>query len=178
MIWLQILVALHMLFAGVFVGSNVFLDYLLTPRLDLIPPGQAARLGEKLGVDFAWLNWVCLAGLPITGLLLFYWFGPIGLLLQPRFYLTPYGLALLIMFLIWVSLVFTAVVLTWVLRPQVIVKLPYDASRQEVEASRTQAVAAADRMRQFARYNAIVSIINILIGGFLRFGGFLPRSLF
>lgn len=178
MIWMQILVGLHMLFAGVFVGSNIFLDYLLMPRLDLIPPGQAARLGEKLGVDFAWMNWVCLVGLPITGILLFYWFGPIGQLLHPAFYLTAYGFALLVMVLIWLSLVYTGAILTWYLRPKVVVKLPYDASRQEVEGSRTQAMASAETMRKYARYNAIVSVINILIGGFLRFGGFLPRSVF
>lgn len=178
MIELQILVALHMLFAGVFVGSNVFLDFLLTPGLDLIPPGQAARLGEKLGVDFAWLNWACLVGLPVTGLWLLWRFGPIAQLLHLSFYLTAYGVALLIMMLIWLSLVVTAIILTWYLRPLVIVKLTYDATRQEVEDSRTQAVAAAESMRTYARYNVIVAVINILIGGFLRFGGFLPRSVF
>lgn len=46
---LQILVALHLLFASIFVGSNVFLDFLLTPRLDLIPPAKRHVWATSLG---------------------------------------------------------------------------------------------------------------------------------
>lgn len=161
------------MFAGVFVGSNVFLDFLLTPRLDLIPPGQAARLGEKLGTDFAWLNWIALAGLPATGLLLLLLrAGSLGQLLQPSYYLTGHGVALAAMMLIWLTLTINAAVLTFYLRPRVVVKLPYDATRQEVEAARTEAINGAQWMRYLARYNAIASVVAVLIGGFLRYGGF------
>lgn len=176
MIDFQILAGLHVLFAGVFVGSNVFLDFLLTPRLDLIPPGQAARLGEKLGIDFAVLNWISLIGLPITGLLFLFRAGAIHRLLEPHFYLTGYGSALLIMMTIWLTLVITGLILTFYLRPRVIVKLPYDVSRQEVESAREKAIKTAEWMRRLARYNAIASMIDILVGTFLRFGGFLPYS--
>ena len=174
MMTLQILAGLHVLFAGVFVGSNVFLDFLLTPRLDLIPPGQAARLGEKLGVDFAILSWISLLGLPITGLLLLWRAGGIHRLVEPRFYLTGYGSALLTMMVIWLTLVITGVFLTFYLRPRVVVKLPYDVTRQDVEGARAGAIKTVQWMRRLARYNAIVSAINIMIGGFLRYSGFLP----
>jgi len=157
---------------AIFVGSNVFLDFLLTPRLDLIPPGQAARLGDKLGTDFAWLNWMALLGSPLTGLLLLWRLGNLPALLDPAFYMSGYGAALLIMMTIWLSLVITATILTFYLRPRVVVKLPYDATRQQVEGSRTDAIKYADWMKTFARYNVIASIVAVLIGGFLRFGGF------
>ncbi len=173
MIWLQILVGLHLLFASIFVGSNVFLDFLLTPRLDLIPPGQAARLGEKLGSDFAMLNWIALAGLPVTGLLLMFRVGAIGELLDPSYYLTGYGVTLLIMMLIWLTLSVSAAVLTFYLRPRVVVKLPYDVTRQEVESAREKSISGAKQLHYLARYNVIASIIALLLGGFLRFGGFL-----
>ena len=96
---LQILLGLHMLMAALFVGSNVFLDFLLTPGLDLIPPGQAARLGEKLGINFAILSWISLIGLPLTGGLLLYQYGTLELLLDGGFYTTDYGLALAAMML-------------------------------------------------------------------------------
>ncbi len=168
---LQILIAVHLLFAAIFVGSNIFLDFLLAPRLDLIPPGQAARLGDKLGTDFAILNWVALGGLPISGLLLLWRLGSIGQLLQASFYANGYGVGLLLMVAIWVSLIATAAILTFYLRPRVVVKLPYDATRQMVESSRTDAVRFANWMRRFARYNAISSVVALLVGGFLRFGG-------
>jgi len=169
---LQILAGLHLLFMAIFVGSNVFLDFLLTPRLDLIPPGQAARLGDKLGTDFAWLNWIALLGSPLTGLLLLWRLGNLPSLLDPAFYISGYGAALLTMMTIWLSLVITATILTFYLRPRVVVKLPYDATRQQVEGSRTDAIKYADWMKTFARYNVIASVVAVLIGGFLRFGGF------
>ena len=155
-----------------FVGSNIFLDYLLTPRLDLIPPGQAARLGDKLGTDFAWLNWMALVGSPLSGLLLLWRLGNFSSLFDLSFYLTGYGAALGSMITIWLSLVITASILTFYLRPRVVVKLPYDATRQQVEGSRTDAMNYADWMKTLARYNVIASSLVILIGGFLRFGGF------
>jgi hypothetical protein len=53
-----------------------------------------------------------------------------------------------------------------------VVKLPYDATRQQVEGSRTSAMDYAKWMKRLARYNVISSSLVILIGGFLRFGGF------
>ena len=169
---LQILVSIHMLFAAVFVGSNVFLDFLLTPRLDLIPPGQAARLGDKLGTDFAVLNWITLLGLPLSGLLLLWRLNELPLLLDPHFFVGGYGAALLTMITIWLSLVITAAILTFYLRPRVVVKLPYNATRQQVEGSRTDAMEYAKWMKRLARYNVFSSMLAIVIGGFLRFGGF------
>lgn len=168
---LQILIGLHMLGAGVFIGSNVFLDFLLTPRLDLIPPGQAARLGEKLGVDFAWLNFVALGVQPLTGLLMLWRLSTIDHLVMARFYADGYGIGLLLMMLIWLTLIITATILTFYLRPRVVTKLPYDASRQQVESSRTDAIYWAGWMKWFARYNVIAAGVAALIGGTLRFGG-------
>ncbi len=169
---LQILIGLHILLAAIFVGSNVFLDFLLTPRLDLIPPGQAARLGDKIGVDFAILNWITLGGMPLTGLLLLWRSSTIGQLVTLEFYTTGYGTALAAMMAIWLTLVISAAILTFYLRPRVLVKLPYDTTRQQVEGARKEAIRYANWMRWFARYNVISSMLAIMIGGFLRFGGF------
>jgi len=169
---LQVLAAFHMLFAAVFVGSNVFLDFLLTPRLDLIPPGQAARLGDKLGTDFAWLNWIALMGSALSGPLLLWRLGNFSSLADPGFYITGYGAALATMMTIWLSLIITAAILTFYLRPRVVVKLPYDATRQQVEGSRTDAINYAGWMKTLARYNVYASCLAIVVGGFLRFGGY------
>lgn len=169
---LQTLIALHLVFAAVFVGSNIFLDFLLTPSLDVIPPGQAARLGDKLGTQFALLNWITLIGLPVTGGLLLWRLGDLPALRDHRYYMTGYGGALLLMMLIWLSLIVTAAILTFYLRPRVVVKLPYDVTRQQVEAVRADAILYAGWMRRLARYNAVASTLAIVIGGVLRFGGF------
>ncbi len=163
---------LHILFAAIFVGANVFLDFLLAPRLDLIPPGQAARLGEKLGMDFAILSWVSLVGLAATGLLLAWRLGFAEQLVDPDFYFSRYGAPLLVKMTIWWTLVASGAILTFYLRPRVVVKLPYSTSRTQVESAREATVQNAAWMRRLARYNAIASSVAILSAGFLGRGGF------
>jgi uncharacterized membrane protein len=173
----SLIIGLHMLFAAIFVGANVFLDFLLTPRLELIPPGQAARLGDRLGVDFARLIWVTLFGLPATGALMLLRFGFGGDFIDYNFYLTGYGSALLVMMTIWLTVTVNGAIMTFYLRPRVIVKLPYDATRQEIEDKRNAAPNAAAWMRRLARYNAIAGMIAVMVGGFMRFGGFFEGTL-
>ena len=171
-IWiLKLLTVGHIFFAALFVGGNVFMDFLLSPRLELIPPGQAARLGEKLGTDFARYNWICLGGLVIFGSALSWRLGFFGSLVNPTFLTSGYGSALLVKELIWTSLVITGAYMTFYLRPRVIVKLPYDASREEIEADRDATLGYANQMRWLARYNAIAAIVALTAAGFLRQGG-------
>jgi uncharacterized membrane protein len=167
-----ILVGLHLLFAAVFVGANVFLYFLLAPRLELIPPPQVARLGERLTVDFAWVAWGTLIGLPITGIAQLVRLGMIGELFESSFYVTSYGAALAVMMLLWFSMVVTGWVMTFPLRSRLAIGLPYDPGRQEIEAGRNTAPAAVAWIRRLARYNAVAGVIAAVVGGFLRFGGF------
>ncbi len=167
----QILTASHVVFAAFFVGGNVFMDFILTPRLELIPPGQAARLGEKMGNDFAIFNWVCLVGLLGTGLGLAYWAGFDNSLFSPSFLGTSAGFALLVKELCWSTLIVTGALMTFYLRPRVIVKLPIGASREQIDNSRTDTVRYANWMRWMARYNAVAGIAALVFGVFLSRGG-------
>ena len=168
---LKLVTSAHILFAALFVGSNVFMDFMLMSRLELIPPGQAARLGEKLGKDFAIFNWVCLIGLLFTGVGLAWKMGFAHSLFSPTFLTTSYGSALLIKEIIWGSLVVTGALMTFYLRPRIIVKLPYDASRGTVDASRESTLRYANWMRWLARYNALAGMTALVSAAFLANGG-------
>lgn len=167
----QALVVSHVVFAAFFVGGNVFMDFILTPRLELIPPGQAARLGEKMGNDFAIYNWVCLGGLLGTGLGLASWNDFAGSLFDPSFLGTSAGVALLVKEIAWGSLVFTGAAMTFYLRPRVIVKLPLGATREHIDASRTDTVRYATWMRRLARYNAAAGLTALIFGVLMTRGG-------
>jgi uncharacterized membrane protein len=166
--FLGILTGLHILLAGLFVGSNVFLDFILTPGMELIPPGQAARLGAKVGIDFAIFSWIVLVGLVASGT---------GLILERHvdaemshssFYSSGYGVGLMTMMGFWVLLLISATILTFYLRPRVVVKLPYDSTREDVEGGREGAMQAAKWMKILARFNAIASAFVVLVGGTLQ----------
>ncbi|MBI5309420.1 MAG: hypothetical protein HZB14_00085 [Actinobacteria bacterium] len=168
---LKILVTFHVTFAALFVGGNVFMDFLLSPRLDLIPPGQAARLGEKLGNDFAIFNWVCLIGIMVSGMLIMWRNGLEQSVFDLEFIQSPYGAALLVKEIIWSTLIFTGAAMTFYLRPRVIVKLPYDASRESIESDREATLNYSKWMRWMARYNGIAAVIALICGVFMAKGG-------
>lgn len=171
-IWaLKIFLSLHVAFAAMFVGGNVFLDFILTPRLELIPPGQAARLSEKMGNDFALFNWICLIGILVTGMLTMWHKGITHSVFDTTFITTSYGAALLVKEILWTTLIFTGAMMTFYLRPRVIVKLPYDASRESIEADREDTIRYADWMRRLARYNGVAAIIALISGVFMNQGG-------
>jgi uncharacterized membrane protein len=169
---LQAATALHVLAAAVFVGSNVFLDFILSRRLELIPPGQAARLSEKVGADFALLNWTALLVLLASGAALILKLNLDPQLLTASFYATGYGLALATMVALWVTVLGCSAVLSFYLRPRVVVKLPVETRILDVEPARLRSIAMATWLRRLARYNGVASILAIAVGGSLRWGGF------
>lgn len=169
---LQAATAVHLLAAAVFVGSNVFLDFVFSRRLELIPPGQAARLGERVGADFALLNWSSLLLLFVSGAVLTVEVGVDSRLLDAGFYVGGYGAALAAMVVLWLTIVASSATLTFYLRPRVVMRLPLQTRILDVEPARARSVALAAWMRRLARYNALASMLAIVAGGSLRWGGF------
>lgn len=168
----SIALGLHILFAATFVGSNVFLEFLLSRRLALIPPGQAARLSERLGLDFAVLTWLSLVAMGATGAVLLWKGGLLESLTYREFYTSGYGSALVTMMGLWFTLVVAGAVITFFLRPRVSPKLPMDATREEVDEARERGMRTAAWLRHLARYNLVASTLAIIVGGFLALGGF------
>jgi len=167
----QIALGLHVLAAGVFVGCNVLLERVVH-RLDAIPPREAARLGELIGTDIIWINYGALILAALTGGYLLWGSGSLGSLLDPSFYAGGYGLAMGLMILLWATLIATSSVITFVLRPRLLVKLPYDTSRDLLESIGNDAMRANAAMSWLGRYNLAAGVATVLIGGFLDYGGF------
>lgn len=172
MIEVKLLIGLHILFAGIFSGTNVYLDFIFTPALSKILPGQALRVGDRVGVRVAVLTLGSLLGLPATGLALLYRFGGLGSIGAASFYANGYGAALATMMLAWASAFASGLVMLFYLRPMAVVRLPIDAPKDVIEAARDRGIKAATWMGRLAKYNAFASFIAIFVGGFLRYGGF------
>lgn len=167
----QIAVGLHVLAGGVFVGCNVLLERVVH-RLDAIPPREAARMGELIGTDIIWINFGALAVVALSGLYLLWGNGMLPSVIDPEFYGDGYGTAMGLMMLLWLSVVATSLVITFYLRPRLLVKLPYDTSREALEEIGNAAMRANTAMSWLGRYNLAAGVTTILIGGFIRYGGF------
>lgn len=169
---MQTLIGLHILFGGIFLGVNIYLDFILTPALSEILPGQAARFSDRVGSRVFLLMIVSLSGLGITGFWMVHRFGMWSALGTPSFWISPYGLALVVMIFFWLSTMTTAMLLQYWLRPQFLARMPLVADKESIEASRDAGIKAGERMGLMARYNAVAALLAILTGGFLRHGGF------
>ncbi len=168
---LQILTGVHLLGSATFVGSNILLE-LLIKRLELIPPRQAARVSDRLGVDLAVLNFTALALIAGTGVARLFVSDLSQAMTRLSFYGSSYGAAMTVMIGLWVTLVVSASLLTFYLRPRVIVKLPYDATREEVGDRIERSMQLIRWMRLLGRYNIAAGIAAFVVGGFIRYGGF------
>lgn len=168
---LKLMAGLHMLAAGIFVGSNVLLERVIK-RLDAVPPREAARLGELLGTDIVYINFIALITAGAVGIYRLASTGMIAAFAQAEFYTTGYGVAISLMILLWVTLIISSSVITFYLRPRLLVKLPFDTSRDALEQFGNSAMAANVWMTWLGRYNLTAGVLAFLIGGFLRLGGF------
>jgi len=167
---LQLLAGLHIVGAAVFVGSNVLVEVLIR-RFELIPPGEAATISAKLGGDLSVLNSTALVLLGGTGFGRMVASGTIDRFNEAAFWSSSYGIAIASMIGLWATVVLTAGSLLY-LRPRAVAKLPFDATRDEVTSRSEAAMRAARWMRHIGWYNLVAGILLILIGGFLRYGGF------
>ena len=169
---LQLLVGLHILFGGIFLGVNIYLDFILMPALSEILPGQAARFSERVGSRVFVLMLISLVGLGVTGFSMLYVLGMLPMLANPAFFLTAYGLALAAMLFFWSTTMTTAFLLQYYFRPRFLARMPLVVDKLAIETARDAGIDAATHMGYLARYNAVAALLAILTGGFLRYGGF------
>jgi len=172
MLDMQILVSLHVLFAGLFLGTNIYLDFIVTPAMSEILPGQAARVSDRLGTRVAWLTLGSLVGLFVTGVLLIYKFGFGKMLLSASFLLTGYGVALSLMIFLWATTMLSGTLMMFYFRPLFLARVPLKTDKETIETARDGGMEAGNRMGLLARYNAVAGLLAVITGGVLRHGGF------
>lgn len=168
--WDQVLVVLHVTAVVVYLGGALLLHLSVRRALRLVPPGQAAALGARLGRDFTWVSWFSLALWGVTG----YWLLARGgradptafssLFIEPAFLEFAPGRALLAMVLAWYLLVANALVITFVLRPRVGRRLGPDASAQ-ASADLTRSIStAATWIDVLAFVNLVITAAGFVVG--------------
>lgn len=164
--------ALHILGAVAYVGGAVMLHGPLRRALRLIPPGQAAIVGSRVGGDFTLISWLCLALLGASGYAMAWQRGltemsPATLWISPSILETREGMALLVMVAGWYLVLCGAAIITFVLRPRLALRIGPNASAES--ATRAVAtIAQADRwLDAVALTNLVIATLALLAGAFL-----------
>ena len=164
--------ALHLVAVAVYAGGGLMLHGPLRRALRMIPPGQASIVGSRVGRDFTYLSWISLVLLGLTGYWMAFRYGwadvsaPSTLWINPLALQTSKGVAMLVMALAWLIIVISAAIITFVLRPQLGLRVTSDAT---VEAA-NRAVATISRADRWldilALTNFVLATVALLAGAF------------
>jgi len=172
---LFILKIVHNLAAAFWIGSVVFNHFLVRPALRLIPAAHAVVIAQRVGTLFLYTGWTALGLLLLTGLLRLYYDGRLFLLFSLSLYTQPPGRSLLLMILCWLVIVTNVAIISFVLRPRLISKLLVTSNPRlaDVEKRRAAQIAASLWLDRLNLINVIVSILALIGGVSVIYGGLL-----
>lgn len=161
---------IHILAAAFLVGAVIFNYFLLRPSLRLIPPAHAVVIAQRVGNLFTYLGWIALGLLVLSG---FFRLGDPMALLTLELYKTSYGRALGLMIFFWFLTVVSSTIMTFVLRPKLVRKLPVDSNPTlaDVEKRRADQMAASAWLDRLQLLNVITSTLALIAGASVSLGG-------
>jgi|GEM_PF-511392 uncharacterized membrane protein len=166
-VYLMGLKIIHILAVAVYFGSTFFMDLLLLPALNRIPPAQAAIVSQQVGETFAVLAWVSLGIIIVSGVLRLYVTGT----LTPELFLHPYGWWIGALMFLALLLAINGLIMTIWIRPRMKVVLSTRATEADLKVKQTEAMAAVTTLNRLVRLNLIIAGLALIIGASLSFGG-------
>ncbi len=164
---LVITMIVHILAIVVYLGGTFFMDLLLVPALNRIPPAQAAIVSQQTGEIFAVTAWISLGLIAASGLAFLYLEGSLRLSL----FLSPYGWVIGAKMFLFLLLVVNGLIMTVGIRPRVNALLPLKATESELKAKQLEMISAASTLNRLIRLNLIIAGVAVILGVFLTFGG-------
>lgn len=161
---------IHILAAGVLVGSVIFNYFLLRPALRLIPPAHAVVVAQRVGNLFTYTGWTALGLLFLSGLLRL---GDPSIILKLDFYTSGYGRSLGMMIIFWFLTVVSSTIMTFTLRPKLMKKLSVSSNPTlaDVEKRRADQMYASTWMDRLQLANVITATLALVAGASIAFGG-------
>jgi uncharacterized membrane protein len=164
---LVIAMIVHILAIVVYLGGTFFMDLLLVPALNRIPPAQAAIVSQQTGEIFAVTAWISLGLIAVSGLAFLYLDGSVG----PDLFLRPYGWVIGAKMFLFLLLVVNGLIMTIGIRPRLNSLLPLKATELELKAKQADMMSAASTLNRLIRLNLIIAGVAVILGVFLTFGG-------
>ncbi len=164
---LVIAMIVHILAIVVYLGGTFFMDLLLVPALNRIPPAQAAIVSQQTGEIFAVTAWISLGLIAASGLAFLYLDGS----LKPDLFLHPYGWVIGAKMFLFLLLVVNGLIMTIGIRPCLNALLPLKTTESELKVKQADMMSAASTLNRLIRLNLIIAGLAVILGVFLTFGG-------
>ncbi len=164
---------IHILSAGILVGSVIFNYFLLRPALRLIPPAHAVVIAQKIGTLFTYLGWSALGLLFLSGLSRLYIGGDLGVLVTRELYAYGHSRSLALMILSWFVTVVSSSIMTFSLRPKLMKKLLVSSNPAlaDVEKRRLTQMEASLWLDRLQLLNVITATLALIAGASIVEGG-------
>jgi len=164
---------IHIFAAAFWVGSVFFNYFLLRPALLLIPAAHAVVVAQRVGTILLYTGWSALGLLFLSGALRLHYSGQLSLLFTLDLYTSGLGRSLALMILSWLVNVINVAIITFVLRPKLIKKLPVSSNPRyaDVEKRRGDQIAASEQLERLNLINVIASAVALIAGGSVIYGG-------
>lgn len=175
---LNVLIAsLHVLGFSLYIGGLFFMEAVLAPAQAAIAPAQASVISRKAGDRQALVAWSSLALIVVTGVLRLARAQMLDtsgtFFLSPGIASSSYGRTVFALFGLWCALVVLGLVMTFVLRPILVAKIPPTLSNDEQQRRQQRMMAAARWMGIVMRIDLAVVLAAAVFGVSLGYGGIL-----
>jgi uncharacterized membrane protein len=148
---------IHILTVIIWGGGAVFLTFILTPKLTVLPPQEASKLGGEVSKLFTKVGWTSIVLIALTGLLRMYSMDALSI----NFLLTgSYGNTLLLKILIFAAMVILITLIT------------KTGQNLEKASSPQEAMALQKRLSTLSKTTIYLGLIVVFLSVGLRYGGF------
>jgi uncharacterized membrane protein len=168
----QILAAyLHVLGVATYLGGSLIMEFVVGPAQKAIPPAQAQVMGKKTADRFLVFAWSALGLILISGILRLYSTGTETFITGAKLWETAYGRTLMTMVLLWCVLVVNGLIITFVLRPKLVMRTGAGVSPTQVQDHQQGQIKAASWVERLTRVDLGIALLVALLGSALQFGG-------
>ena len=167
--------SLHVIGFSVYIGGLFFMEAVLAPAQAAISPAQAGVISKKTGDRQMIVAWSALALIIVTGVLRLDRADRLDFsgtfFLKSNIASSDYGTTIFALFGLWCALVVLGLIMTFVLRPILVGKIPPTLSSDEQKKRQGRMVTAARWMGIVMRADLLLVVVAAVLGVSLRYGG-------
>ena len=175
--WSTFWTFVHAMSWSVYVGGAVVMEFVWRPAQQALPPSQTAVACQWMGRRYRWVASAALLAAGLSGAARLFESGYLSAsrpwFRAPLTLSDGYGRTMLVLVVLWLALLTTVTMLTFIAHPALHTRMAADLTDQERRAARERVARAIRRMDRILRFDLYVALVALLLGASLSSGGLL-----